>query len=72
MLEIGLRRWSNELDNDGEHEIVGVRIELGTADDERFALFFQTASGRHLRVRLPRAELERLARCLFEAAAERV
>jgi len=40
-------------------------------DDDRFAIMFQTATGRTLRVRMPVTELERLARCLFEAAAER-
>ena len=72
MLEIGLVRFP-DAPNGGEHEIVGVRVELPPAgdDDDRFSIFFETSTGRTLRVRLPVKELERLARCLFEAAAER-
>jgi hypothetical protein len=74
MLEVGRKRWPDE-PNGGEHEIVGVYVQLPPRndpdDDDRFAIMFATASGRTLRVKLPIIELERLARCLFEAAAER-
>jgi hypothetical protein len=71
MLEVGLKRWPDE-PNGGEHEVTGVYVQLPPRndDDDRFAIMFQTATGRTLRVRLPIVELERLARCLFEAAAE--
>jgi hypothetical protein len=73
MLEIGLRRWSNEPEFGG-HEIVGVHVRLTPIDDpdgdDRFAIDLTTTTGRTLRVRLPVAELERLARCLLTAATE--
>jgi hypothetical protein len=69
MLEIGLKRWPDE-PNGGEHTIVGVHVSLADSDD-RFSIDFQTEAGRVLRVKMPVAELERLARCLIAAAAER-
>jgi type IV secretory pathway ATPase VirB11/archaellum biosynthesis ATPase len=75
MLEIGKLRWPDDPEVSGEHEIVGVYVQLPPRndpdDDDRFAIMFQTATGRTLRVRLPVAELERLARCLLDAAADR-
>jgi hypothetical protein len=71
---VGLRRWSDEPEPSGEHEVVGIQVELPPAadpDDDRFSLFFQTATGRTLRVRLPVAHMEALARCLLDAAEER-
>ena len=73
MLEVGHKRWPDE-PNGGEHEIVGVYVQLPPRndpdDDDRFAIDFRTTTGRTLRVRLPVAELERLAQCLIAAAAE--
>jgi hypothetical protein len=69
MLEVGLKRWPDD-PNGGEHEIVGVHVSLADSDD-RFSIDFQTESGRTLRVKMPVVELERLARCLLDAAAER-
>ena len=72
MLEIGLRRWSDE--PSGEHTIVGIQIDLPPAadpDDDRFSIDFQTEEGRVLRVRLPADQLAALGQCLLDAAAER-
>jgi hypothetical protein len=58
----------------GEHTIVGIHVYLPPADDpddDRFAIGFQTATGRCLRVRMPRDQLEALGRVLLDLAQER-
>jgi len=58
----------------GEHEIVGIHVFMPPAsdsDDDRFAIGFQTATGRTLRLRLPGDQLAALAKVLFDLARER-
>jgi hypothetical protein len=58
----------------GEHPVIGIHVYMPPNDDpadDRFSIGFQTATGRTLRVRLPRDQLEALGRVLLDLAAER-
>jgi hypothetical protein len=58
----------------GEHPIVNVHVYMppdGDPDDDRFAIGFQTATGRTLRVRLPADQLAALGKVLLGLAQER-
>lgn len=63
-----------ETSDGAEHCVVGIHVCLPPADDPddpRFAIGFETASGRVLRVRLPVDELQALGRMLLELEDER-
>jgi hypothetical protein len=70
--EVKLLRSPNELpptsDGGEEHPVVGVTVYLAT---DRFAIGFQMASGKTLRVRLSSDQLAALGRVLLDLAEER-
>jgi hypothetical protein len=56
---------------DEEHCVVGVTVTAPADGDPRFAIGFQTSSGRTLRVRLPNEQLIELAETLLRVAEAR-
>ena len=73
-MDIALRDWDAlPPASDGEHEIVRIDVSDDNRDpfDLRFALTFVCASGRSLRVRMPREQLRALSDVLRELARER-
>jgi hypothetical protein len=57
----------------GEHPIIGIHVYApdDDPDDDRFAIGFQTATGRTLRVRMPGEQLVALGKVLLDLAEER-